>query len=107
MVYKARSDIILCLEDKVLRKIAKDKNANSVWEKIDLLHVINYLTHILCLKIELYSFWILENKFIVEQLINYHTIMDDLININVKIDDDDDKALLLLSSLSKSSEHFG
>ena len=46
-----------------------------------------------------------ENKSIVEQLTEFHKIIDDFENIEVKIEDDD-KALLLLSSLPRSFEHF-
>ena len=46
-----------------------------------------------------------DNKSIVEQLTEFHKIIDDLENIEVKIDDED-KGLLLLSSLPRSFEHF-
>lgn len=63
------------------------------------------LAHRLCLKQQIYSFRMLENKTIVEQLTEFHKIIDDLENIEVKIDDEE-KALLLLISLPKSFEHF-
>src|SRR3954465_923163 len=47
----------------------------------------------------------MKNKSIVEQLTEFHKIIDDLENIEVKIDDED-KALLLLSLLPRSFEHF-
>lgn len=40
-----------------------------------------------------------------EQLIEFHEIIDDFKNIDVKIKDED-KTLLLLRSLPKSFEHF-
>lgn len=54
------------------------------------------LEYILCVKQQIYSFWMVHNKFIVEQLIKLHEIIDDLENIGVK-NDDEDKDLLLLS----------
>lgn len=46
-----------------------------------------------------------ENKSIMEYLTEFHKIIDDLENIEVKIDDDDND-LLLLSSLPRSFENF-
>lgn len=46
-----------------------------------------------------------DNKFIVEQLKKFHKIIDDLENIEVKIDNDD-KDLIFLSSLCRSFENF-
>ena len=46
-----------------------------------------------------------ENKSIVEQLTEFHKIIDDLDNIEVKIEDED-KAFLLLSSLPRFFEHL-
>lgn len=46
-----------------------------------------------------------ENKFIVEKLTEFHKIIDDLVNIQVKIDDENTD-LLLLSSLHKHFELF-
>ncbi|XP_058766276.1 uncharacterized protein LOC131639847 [Vicia villosa] len=60
---------------------------------------------LLYLKQQLYSFRMVENKFMVEQLTEFQKIIDDLGNIEVKINDED-KVLLLLSSLSRSFKHF-
>ena len=46
-----------------------------------------------------------ENKSIVEQHTEFHKIIDDLKNIEVKIEDED-KALLLLSLLPRFFDHF-
>ena len=46
-----------------------------------------------------------ETKSVVEQLTEFNKIIDDLQNIDVKLDDED-KALLLLNSLPRSFEHF-
>lgn len=46
-----------------------------------------------------------ESKSISEQLAEFNTILDDLANIEVNMEDED-KALLLLRSLPKSFEHF-
>jgi hypothetical protein len=59
------------------------------------------LAHCLCLKQQLYAFWMLESQSIVEQITKFNKTIDDLANIKVKFDDEDE-ALLLLSSLPMS-----
>lgn len=51
------------------------------------------------------SFKIAEDKGIIDQLDDFHKIIDDLENIDVKIDDED-KAVILLNSLPKSYEQL-
>ena len=105
MVDKARSVIILCLRDKVLREVSREQTVVAMWEKLESLYMTKSLAHRLCLKQQLYSFRMVEYKSIVEELTEFHKIIDDLENIEVKIDDED-KALLLLSSLPISFDHF-
>lgn len=69
MVDKVRTDVILYLKDRVLRKIAREKTVTLVWEKYESLYMTKSLTHRLCSKQQFYSLEMLENKSIVEQLI--------------------------------------
>lgn len=105
MMDKANSVIILCLGDKVLIEVAKDKIVAAMWGKLELLYMTKSLAHMLCLKQQCYSFRMVENKSIVEQLTNFYKIIDDLENIEVRIYDEDN-ILLLLSSLLISFKHF-
>src|SRR6266487_4293381 len=57
------------------------------------------------LKQQLYFFRIVENKSVVEQLTVFNKIIDDLANIDVKIEDED-QAFHLLCALSKSLENL-
>lgn len=98
---KVRSSIILCLEDKILRQVAEEKIATSIWAKLESLYRTKSLAHILFLKQQLYSFRMVENKSIVEQLIEFHKIIDNIENI-----DDKDKIQLLLNSLRKYFVNF-
>lgn len=50
MVDKARSVIIMCLEDKFLMKVAEEKHVTSMWAKLESLYMTKSLTHRLCLK---------------------------------------------------------
>jgi len=108
-VGKARSVIVLCLGDKVLREVAKEPTAASMWSKLESLYMTKSLTHRQFLKQQLYSFKMVESKAIMkqltEQLTEFNKILDDLENIEVQLEDED-KAILLLRALPKSFESF-
>jgi len=42
---KSLSVIILCLADKVLREVAKEKSAADIWTKLDKLYMTKSLAH--------------------------------------------------------------
>jgi len=105
MVDKARSAIVLCLRDKVLREVAKEPTASSMWSKLESLYMTKSLAHRKFLKQQLYSFKMVESKAIMEQLTEFNKILDDLENIEVQLKDED-KAILLLCALPKSYESF-
>jgi len=95
MVDKARSAIVLCLGDKVLRDIPKEPTVASMW----------YLAHRQFLKQQLYSFKMVESKTVMKQLTEFNKILVDLENIEVHLEDED-KTLLLLCALLRSFESF-
>ena len=105
MVDKARSAIVLCLGDKVLREVAKEPTAASMWAKLESLYMTKSLAHRQFLKQQLYSFKMVESKAIMEQLTEFNKILDDLENIKVNLEDED-KAILLLCALPRSFESF-
>jgi len=45
MVDMAKSVIVLCLGDKVLRDVAKELTATSIWSKLESLYMITSLAH--------------------------------------------------------------
>lgn len=59
----------------------------------------------LYLKQTLYSFKMVDEKLVREQIDEFNKIVDDLENIEVTLDNDD-KALMLLNSISRSYKHF-
>jgi uncharacterized membrane protein YheB (UPF0754 family) len=83
MIEKARSAIILCLCDKALREVARERTAVAMWIKLESLYMTKSLAHRLCLKQQLYSFKRTETRSIVEQLAEFNKIIDDLENIEV------------------------
>jgi len=105
MVDKARSAIVLCLGDKVLRDVAKEPTTTSMWSKLESLYMTKSLAHRQFLKQQLYSFKMVESKTVTEQLTEFNKILDDLENIEVQIEDED-KTILLLCALPISFESF-
>ena len=105
MVDKTRSDIILCLRDKVLRDVAKEPTAASMLSKLESLYMTKSLAHRQFLKQQLNSFKMVESKTVTEQLTDLNKMLDDLENIEVQLEDVD-KAILLLCALPRSFESF-
>ena len=105
MVDKARSAIVLCHGDKVLRDVAKEPTATSMWSKLESLYMTKSLAHRQFLKQQLNSFKMVESKTVTEQLTELNKMLDDLENIEVQLEDVD-KAILLLCALPRSFESF-
>ncbi|KAK9053912.1 hypothetical protein SSX86_024987 [Deinandra increscens subsp. villosa] len=53
---EAHSSIILCLGDKVLRKVSKEQTTTGVWTKLEFLYMTKSLANRLYLKKKLYTF---------------------------------------------------
>ena len=57
------------------------------------------------MKQKLYAFNMGEDKMILDQIDEFNNILDDLENIDVKLENED-KALILLNALPKTYKHF-
>ncbi|WVZ06123.1 hypothetical protein V8G54_019469 [Vigna mungo] len=93
------------MRDKVLREVAKEKIAAEIWAKLESLYMTRSLAHRLCLKQQLFSFKMSESRTIEEKIAEFSKIVDDLENIEVKLEDED-KAVILLNALPRTFEHF-
>ena len=102
---KAHSAIILCLGDRALREVASEKTAATIWTKLEKLYMTKSLANKLHLKQRLYSFKMTEEKTMSDQIDDFNKIIDDLENINIKMEDED-QALILLNAMPKTYEHF-
>nr|GEU64337.1 retrovirus-related Pol polyprotein from transposon TNT 1-94 [Tanacetum cinerariifolium] len=76
-----------------------------VWSKLKTLYMTNSLANKLYIKKKLYTFYMLAGRKISEHIDKFNIIVLDLENIEVKFKDED-LALLLLTSLPASYEHF-
>ncbi|KAL8494299.1 hypothetical protein ACS0TY_025194 [Phlomoides rotata] len=102
---KAHSAIILCLGDKPLREVSKEKTAIDVWKKLESLYQTKSVSNKLYVKQKLLDFRMSEDKNLSEQLDTFNKYVDDLEDLDVKLKDDDN-ALMLLSALPRSLENF-
>nr|GEY88863.1 retrovirus-related Pol polyprotein from transposon TNT 1-94 [Tanacetum cinerariifolium] len=102
---KAHSAVILCLGNKVLREVTGETTAVEVLSKLETLYMTKSLANKLCLKKKLYTFYMPAGRKISEHIDEFNKIILDLANIKVKFEDEE-LALLLLTSLPASYEHF-
>ncbi|KAL8470418.1 hypothetical protein ACS0TY_033050 [Phlomoides rotata] len=102
---KAHSAIILCLGDKPLREVCKEKTAIDVWRKLESLYQTKSVSNKLYVKQKLLDFRMLDGKDLNEQLDTFNRYIDDLEDLDVKMEDDD-KALMLLNALPRSLDNF-
>ncbi|GJZ08691.1 copia LTR rider [Tanacetum coccineum] len=125
---KPHSAVILCLGNKVLREVTGETTAaghidefeglgNKVLREIlclgnkvlrevlETLYMTKSLANKLYLKKKLYTFYMPAGRKIFEHIDEFNKIVLDLTNIEVKFEDED-LALLLLTSLPASYEHF-
>nr|GEW45409.1 retrotransposon protein, putative, Ty1-copia subclass [Tanacetum cinerariifolium] len=102
---KAQSAVTLCLGNMVLREVTEETTTAGVWTKLETLYMTKSLANKLYLKKKLYTSYMPTGRKISEHIDEFNKIVLDLANIEVKFEDED-LALLLLTSLSASYEHF-
>ena len=85
--------------------MSRETSAAAIEMKLESLYMTKFLANRLYLKQRLYSFKMQEGRSIGDQMDEFNKIINDLINVDVKIEDED-QAVKLLSSLPKSYEQF-
>ncbi|KAM3397845.1 hypothetical protein P3S68_001359 [Capsicum galapagoense] len=98
---KARSSIILNLSDDVLRKVASKITVKGMWKKLKSLYMKRTIENRLYLKQKLYTIHMDENTSLLLHFDVFDSILMDLSNIDVKVEEED-QAILLLCSLPHS-----
>ena len=107
MVDKARRAIVLCLGDKVFRDVAKEPTATSMWSKLESLYMTKSFAHRQFINQQLYSFKMMESKDIMEQLMEFNKILDDLDNIEVHLEDAGALVMCCLEDEEGDVSHLG
>ncbi|KAL6133480.1 hypothetical protein ACLB2K_065715 [Fragaria x ananassa] len=102
---KAHSTILLCLADDIITEVAEEETAAGLWLKLKSLYMTKSLTNKLLLKRRLFSLRMEEGTTLRDHLDQLNTILLELRNVDVKVDDED-AALILLVSLPLSYENF-
>lgn len=102
---RALSTIRLCLVDEVLFNIVEESIAAGLWEKLEKLYMRKSLTSRIYLKRQLYSLRMKEGTKVAKHLNVFSTLIYQLSDMEVKIQEED-KAITLLCSLLESWDHF-
>eukprot|EP00268_Persea_americana_P009428 TRINITY_DN13788_c0_g4_i2.p1 TRINITY_DN13788_c0_g4~~TRINITY_DN13788_c0_g4_i2.p1 ORF type:complete len:117 (+),score=26.76 TRINITY_DN13788_c0_g4_i2:400-750(+) len=76
----------------------RETSAKELWQKLEEKYMTKSLENRIYLKKKLFRFEYHQGISMTEQLDEFNKIIDDLVNIDVKVDDED-KALLLLNLL--------
>ncbi|GJW99619.1 retrovirus-related pol polyprotein from transposon TNT 1-94 [Tanacetum coccineum] len=101
----AHSTILLCLSDEVLYEVGDEETEKRVWKKLETIYMKKLLTNKLLLKQRLFSLRMKEGLSLKGPLDALNSILMDLKNVEVKIEDED-ATLVLLVSLPPSFESF-
>ncbi|KAG6502742.1 hypothetical protein ZIOFF_035029 [Zingiber officinale] len=102
---KALSAIQLCLTREVLREVIHETTTAGLWLKLESQYMTKSLANKLRLKDRLYSLRMQEGTPIQSHLDEFNSIIIDLENLDIKIEDED-KAVLLIVSLPRTYKHF-
>ncbi|KAH9658981.1 hypothetical protein KPL70_023688 [Citrus sinensis] len=102
---RAHSTIILHLSDEVLREVSKERSAAGLWAKLEEMFLKKSLAKRLYMKRRLYTFSMKDGVAMKDHVDEFNKLILDLENVNIILEDKD-RALILLSSLPESHEHF-
>jgi hypothetical protein len=102
---KAHSTLLLILDDHIITEVAEEDTDVGLWCKLESLHMTNSLNNKLLMKQRMFILRMQEGMSLREHLDQLNSILLDLRNIDIKIDDED-VALILLVSLPLSYEKF-
>ena len=102
---KAKGTIILSLADSVIREVAKEPTVADLWAKLESIYMKKSLANRLYIKKRMFTLKMHEGSSLDEHLDEFNKVCDTLETIDAALEDED-KALLLISSLPKSYEHF-
>ena len=102
---KALSAIQLYLSKEVLREAANETTVAALWLKLETLYMTKSLANKLRLKERLYTIHMVVGTSIQSHLDEFNSIIMDLENMDIKIEDED-KAVMLVVSLLSTYKHF-
>ncbi|MFQ6650255.1 hypothetical protein Gotur_023570, partial [Gossypium turneri] len=95
----------LCLTNKVLQEVLMEKISSTLWKMLKTLYTTKSLANCLVLKQCLFKFCMNEGELHRDHISQFITFLNDLKNVEVKVDDED-QAILLLCFLPSSYKSF-
>ncbi|MFQ6640576.1 hypothetical protein Gotur_016159 [Gossypium turneri] len=87
----------LCLANAVLQEVLMEETSSALWKKLETLYATKSLANRLVLKQHLFTFCMNEGEILRDHINKFITLLNDLKNIKVHIDDKDQTMLLLCS----------
>ncbi|MFQ6629191.1 hypothetical protein Gotur_007746, partial [Gossypium turneri] len=84
---KTLSVIQLCLANRVLQEVLMEKTSSVLWKRLETLYSTKSLANRLVLKQRLFTFHMNECELLRDHISQFITILNDLKNVEVKIDD--------------------
>ncbi|MFQ6653912.1 hypothetical protein Gotur_025093, partial [Gossypium turneri] len=95
----------LCLANMVLQEVLMEKTSSALWKRLETLYATKSLANRLVLKQRLFTFCMNEGELLRDHISQFITLLNNLKNVEVHIDDED-QAMLLLCSLPPSYKSF-
>ncbi|GKC41077.1 retrovirus-related pol polyprotein from transposon TNT 1-94, partial [Tanacetum coccineum] len=105
LMKKAYNTLILCLGDRVLREVTKEKTVACIWTMLTSLYMTKSLANRLYLMKKLYTYYMSPSTKLGDHIDEFNKLILDLANIDIEIEDED-QALMLVRSLPSSYENF-
>ncbi|KAK5824515.1 hypothetical protein PVK06_019290 [Gossypium arboreum] len=102
---KVLSAIQLCLANMVLQEVLMEKTSSALWKRLETLYATKSLANRLVLKQCIFTFRMNKGELLRDHISQFMTLLNDLKNVEVHIDDED-QAMLLLCSLPPSYKSF-
>ncbi|KAG8480246.1 hypothetical protein CXB51_024797 [Gossypium anomalum] len=102
---KALSAIHLCLANTVLLEVLMEKTSSALWKRLETIYATKSLANRLVLKQFLFKFRMNKCELLRYHISQFITLLNDLKNVEVHIDDED-QATLLLCCLPLSYKSF-
>ncbi|MFQ6661892.1 hypothetical protein Gotur_029900, partial [Gossypium turneri] len=96
---------MLCLTNAVLQEVLMEKTSSALWKRLETLYATKSLANHLVLKESLFTFRMNEGELLRDHINQFITLLNDLKNVEVYIDDED-QVMLLLCSLPYSYNFF-
>ncbi|MFQ6660689.1 hypothetical protein Gotur_029106 [Gossypium turneri] len=87
----------LCLTNTVLQEVLMEKTSSALWKRLETLYATKSLANRLVLKQHLFTFRMNEGELLRDYISQFITLLNDLNNVEVHIDDEDQAMLLLCS----------